>query len=116
MAALHLLDERLCHPARVERSALLRYHRMKENLEKHITQLLAHLTHVAGAERIVELVRLLYQVWSQRLVRLSAIPLAALAQVAHELQRIFESGLVLHGTSGAGILPARVMTRQCKRS
>src|SRR5918999_884978 len=46
--------------------------------------------------------RLLEQVGTQRCVRLRRVPLASLAKIAHERERIFKRRLVLHGSSEAG--------------
>ena len=49
-------------------------------------------------DRVVDLVRLLDLIGAERLVRLRPVPLAAAPQVSHQLERIFKSGLVLHGS------------------
>src|SRR5687768_7654348 len=98
----HLRHQRTGDVMRVEGASLGSNDRVKEHLEQNVGELLADLTVSAGAKRVVELVRLLEQVRTQRCVRLRGIPLAPRSQIAHERERIFKRRLVLHGSSGAG--------------
>ena len=63
---------------------------MEQHLEQHVAQLFSHLGVVVVANRLVELVRLLDQVRSQRIVGLVGVPLAPRAQIAHQRERIFK--------------------------
>src|SRR5947209_3078220 len=84
----HLRGHSLGHLRRVEAFRLggdLRVHR---DLEQHIAELLTHLGVVARVDRFEQLVRLLEEVWAQRLVRLLAVPWAAArrTQAVHHLE------------------------------
>src|ERR1051325_10410665 len=72
---------------------------MKKHLEQQIAELFTELSVVAGPDRFVDLVRLLDQIGAQRLVRLGRVPLATLAQVAHQGERLFETS---HGNREQG--------------
>src|SRR5690349_12630726 len=85
---------------------------MEQHLEQHVAELLAHLRVVSVANRLVQLVRFLDQVWPQRIVCLIRIPLAPRTEIAHERERIFKRWFVLHSLLGPGIIPALRMSRQ----
>src|SRR5207247_7151774 len=81
-----------------ECTALLGHHGMKQDLQQQVAELFAQLGVVAGANGVVDLVRLLDEVGAQRFVRLRGVPLAARAEVAHERERVVERWLGVHGT------------------
>ena len=61
---------------------------MEEHLQQHVAELLAHRALVAGAERVVELVRFLDEIRAKGVVRLRRVPVAAGAEIAHQRERI----------------------------
>ena len=80
----------------VERTALFGDDGVEEHLEQQVAELFAQLRVVAGANRVVDLVRFLDQIRTQRLVRLRRVPVAARAQIAHQRERIFKCRFLLH--------------------
>ena len=96
MARLHLGNETPGHISDVESTALLGDNRMKEHLQENVAQFFAHLSLIAVAKRIVQLVRFFDEVRAERVVGLGRIPLAASSQVTHERERIFKRGFSLH--------------------
>ena len=90
MTPAHLRDQPVRHIAHVERPPLFGDHGMKQDLEEHVPQLLAHLRVIALANRFVELVGFFDQIGPERVVRLVRIPLASSPQIAHERERIFK--------------------------
>ena len=85
-----LVIKALRHIGERECASLFRQHRMKEHLQQHVAQFLAHEFVLAEANGFVELVSLFDQVGSKRFVRLRRVPFAACAKIAHESQRIVE--------------------------
>ncbi len=106
MATLHLGDEAPGKLLGRERAPLLGEHGVEEHLEQQVAQLFPKLRVASGADRVVDLVCFLDQVWTKRLVRLRGVPIAARAQVAHESERIFKRRFHLPSLLGSDILPA----------
>ena len=104
MARLHLREETFRHVAEVECTALLGDHAVKEHLEQQVAELLAQQRVVAGADRVVHLVRFLDQIWAQRLVRLRRIPLAARRRSFISASVSSQSRLFLHRSPRVRIL------------
>ncbi len=88
VAAFHLRHQRLRHVVDVEGALLFGDHSVKEHLEQHVAELLAHRICIAGAQGVVQLTAFLDEIGSQRRMRLRGVPLASLPQVAHDRQRI----------------------------
>ncbi len=91
MPPLHLRDEAARDVVERERAALFRDHRVKQNLEQYVAELFAHQRIVGELNRLVQFVCFLDQIRAQRLVGLRRIPVASLAQIAHEFECIVES-------------------------
>src|SRR5687768_1673971 len=102
MARSHFRDERARHVVRGEGAALLGDDRVEEYLKEDVSELLPNLRVGARPQRVVELVRLLEQIGTQRCMCLRGIPIAPRSQIAHDGERIFKRRLVLHGSSEAG--------------
>jgi hypothetical protein len=88
MSALHLRHERSRHVVDVEGAVLFGDYGVKEHLEQYVAELLAHRIRTAGAQSVVQLEGFFDEIWAQRRMRLSGVPLASLPQVAHDGQRI----------------------------
>jgi len=95
-----------------EGTALFGDHGVEEHLKEDVAELLEHVRVVAGANRIVQLVGFLDQIWTQGVVALGRVPLASPAKVSHQGERIFKCHFVLHGLTGDPILPAHRMIGQ----
>src|SRR5882762_10768834 len=104
MPRFHLPEETFYHVAEVKGITLLGDHAVEEHLEQQVAQLLAEEWVVSGANRVIYLIRFLDQIWAQRLVRLRRIPLAALAQVPHQLEALGQPRLFLHRSPPVRIL------------
>ena len=111
MPGTHLRDQRARHVVRRERAPLLGDHRVEEDLEQYVAELLERVSIVAGADRILELVRFLDEIRAQGVVTLCRIPLASRAKITHQGERIFKCRFVLHGLTRVPILPAPRMNR-----
>src|SRR3954469_25220845 len=96
MTSFHLGNESFGYLGERERAALLREHRMEENLEEYISKLFAHQRIVFEPDSVVELVCLFDQIRSQGFVRLSGIPFAAFAEIAHERERVVQRMCITH--------------------
>ena len=88
MPRLHLRHQRAGDVLHRERAALLGHHRVEEDLEEEIAQLVAQRRIVALTDRVVDFVRLLDQIRAERAVRLHPVPFAACPQIPHQGQRV----------------------------
>ena len=119
MTRLHLVEETFRDVAEVECTTLLGDDAVKEHLEQQVAELLAQQAVVARANRVVHFVRFLEQIGAQRLVRLRRVPLAATAQILHQLERLVAVPAFLASLSSRSYLvqsshdsaPRRPMTR-----
>src|SRR6185312_6431145 len=93
MSPLHLGYQCARNVAEPECAPLLGEHGMEEHLQQDVAELLAHEWVVLRLDSLIQLVRFLDQIWSKSLMRLCRIPVAALAQIAHQLQRVIQSNV-----------------------
>src|SRR5688572_26185867 len=112
MPGTHLRDQGARHVVRRERASLLRDDRVEENLEQYVAELLEGVRVIASPDGIIQLVGFLHEIGAEGVVALGRIPLAPLAKVPHESERIFKCRFVLHGLTEVPILPAPRMTGQ----
>jgi hypothetical protein len=63
---------------------------VKEDLQKHVAELFAHQLVFPETDRVIELVRLFYQIRTQRFMGLSGVPFAAGPEIPHESEGVVE--------------------------
>ena len=87
----HLRGDRLNDVPKLEVAALRCQLRVVDDLQEHISQLIAQVRHVAPFDRVNDLVRFLDRVGNDRLMRLHDVPGAAVVRITKRLHDLNEA-------------------------